>query len=190
MASGAYNYDDDPKHMVFTLARYKFVARMFQGKDRVLEVGCGEGWKSRIVRQAVNHLVAIDSDPALIETAKRNNSEKWPIEFRVADACDITHGNFNGAYCIDLLEHLNEEDEEEFLGKLRFASPVSIIGIPSLESQQYANRPEHINCKTGEELRKKCREFWRQVFIFSMNDEVLHTGYFPMSHYLFALCIS
>ena len=29
---------------------------------------------------------------------------------------------------------------------------------------------------------------FRNVFIFSMNDEVVHTGFYPMAHYLFALC--
>jgi hypothetical protein len=26
------------------------------------------------------------------------------------------------------------------------------------------------------------------VFLFSMNDEVVHTGFYPMAHYLFAVC--
>ncbi len=30
--------------------------------------------------------------------------------------------------------------------------------------------------------------FFERVFIFSMNDEVLHTGFHPMSHYIFSLC--
>ena len=32
------------------------------------------------------------------------------------------------------------------------------------------------------------RRHFNNVYLFSMNDEVLHTGYKPMSHYLFALC--
>jgi hypothetical protein len=27
------------------------------------------------------------------------------------------------------------------------------------------------------------------VFIFSMNDEVVHTGFYALAHYLFALCV-
>ena len=30
---------DDPKRLAFTFARYKFVAKMFSGFERVLEVG-------------------------------------------------------------------------------------------------------------------------------------------------------
>ena len=70
-------------------------------------------------------------------------------------------------------------------------SGVLILGMPSLESQKYASeasRLGHINCKTGDELNKFCRQYFDNVFSFGMNDEVLHTGFFPMSHYLFVVC--
>jgi hypothetical protein len=31
--------------------------------------------------------------------------------------------------------------------------------------------------------------YFHNVFIFSMNDEVVHTGYYKMAHYLLALCV-
>ena len=33
-------------------------------------------------------------------------------------------------------------------------------------------------------------KFFRNVFMFSMNDEVLHTGFEKMSNYIFALCVN
>ena len=30
-------------------------------------------------------------------------------------------------------------------------------------------------------------KFFHNVFIFSMNDEVIHTGFYPMAHYLWAI---
>ena len=32
-------------------------------------------------------------------------------------------------------------------------------------------------------------ELFNNVFLFSMNDEVLHTGYYRMSNYLLTLCV-
>jgi hypothetical protein len=29
--------------------------------------------------------------------------------------------------------------------------------------------------------------YFQNVFVFSMNDEVVHTGFSPMAHYLFAM---
>ena len=67
-----------------------------------------------------------------------------------------------------------------------------IVGTPSLEGQTYASEPSrmlHINCMSGEGLRALAKRFFHHVFMFSMNDEVVHTGFMPMAHYLFALCI-
>jgi hypothetical protein len=38
------------------------------------------------------------------------------------------------------------------------------------------------------ELKKTMQQFFHNVFMFSMNDEVVHTGYHPMAHYLLAVC--
>lgn len=185
-----YDYGEDPKHLVFTLSRYKFVAKMLQGKRRVLEVGCAEGWKSRIVRQSVEHLTAVDNDPQLILKAQKEMDPRWPIDFQVLDPLVTVLERHDAVYCLDVLEHLEPERTDKFLENLRYCAPVCIIGTPSKESQAYSKRPEHINCKSGEELRDACKKFWLEVFMFGMNDEVLHTGYLPMSQYLFALCIA
>src|SRR3990167_5246038 len=55
-------YEEDPKRLCFTLARYKHVAKMLEGMGHVLEVGCADGFGSRIVRQHVSKLTAIDAD--------------------------------------------------------------------------------------------------------------------------------
>ena len=55
-------YLQDPKTLVFRSARYKFVAHMLRGKRRVLEVGCGDAFMSRIVQQEVGDLIAVDFD--------------------------------------------------------------------------------------------------------------------------------
>jgi len=59
----SWAWTDDPKRLAFTLSRYKFVAKMLDGRSHVLEVGCGDGFGSRVVRQAVGGLTAIDTDP-------------------------------------------------------------------------------------------------------------------------------
>ena len=45
----------------------------------------------------------------------------------------------------------------------------------------------HINCKTEEQLRGFMQRHFDNVFIFAMNDEVVHTGFGPMAHYRLAL---
>ena len=67
-------FEKDPKHLAFTLSRYKFVAKMFQGKDSVLEVGCGDGFGTTIVAQSVKSLIGIDYEAYSIENSAKN---KW-----------------------------------------------------------------------------------------------------------------
>ena len=71
------------------------------------------------------------------------------------------------------------------------AAGTMIIGMPSLESQPYASalsKEGHVNCKTMPDLKAVMQGHFHNVFMFSMNDEVVHTGYHKMAHYLFALC--
>ena len=39
------------------------------------------------------------------------------------------------------------------------------------------------------ELARVMARHFENVFLFSMNDEVVHTGFHPMAHYLFTLCV-
>ncbi|MGA8318453.1 MAG: SAM-dependent methyltransferase, partial [Bradyrhizobium sp.] len=67
---------------------------------------------------------------------------------------------------------------------------VLIVGMPSLESQAYASpgsKAGHINCKTGPDLKSLIGEFFHSVFLFSVNDEVVHTGFHKMAHYIIAM---
>ena len=40
-----------------------------------------------------------------------------------------------------------------------------------------------------EQLENYLSKFFKNVFTFGMNDEVLHTGYNKMCHYVFAICV-
>ena len=66
-----------------------------------------------------------------------------------------------------------------------------IIGMPTLESQKYASflsKIGHVNCKNKYELKMFLYNFFTNVYMFSMNDEVIHTGFDKMSNYIFAVC--
>ena len=41
-----------------------------------------------------------------------------------------------------------------------------------------------MNCKSGDALKRTLERYFHTVFVFSMNDEVVHTGFYPMAHYL------
>jgi len=191
----SWAWTDDPKRLAFTLSRYKFVAKMLDGRSHVLEVGCGDGFGSRVVRQAVGGLTAIDTDPQFIETARETMNEKWPVEFRVHDVlAEPVSGRFDAIYSLDVLEHIPADLERIFLDHMLApldAHGVCVVGMPSAQSQVHASPLSvqgHVNCKDQPGLRALLAAYFHHVFLFSMNDEVIHTGFQAMSHYNIALC--
>ena len=66
----------DPKRLVFTLSRYKFVAKMLSGKNSVAEIGCGDGFGARIVKQEVGKLTITDYDSYFIKRFEDIASEE------------------------------------------------------------------------------------------------------------------
>ena len=46
-------WPDDPKRLAFLLSRYKFVAKMLDGKKSALEIGCADAFGTCIVRHVV-----------------------------------------------------------------------------------------------------------------------------------------
>jgi 2-polyprenyl-3-methyl-5-hydroxy-6-metoxy-1,4-benzoquinol methylase len=188
-------WENDPKRLAFVLSRYKFVAKMFAGLRSVLEIGCADAFGTRLVQQEVPDVTVIDFDPIFIEDVRARMSPRWPMKTLVHDMLQgPVVGNFDSAFSMDVLEHIPKESEDKFLrnivGSLG-AHGSLILGTPSIQSQPYASiqsREGHINCKYGKGLKELALRHFHRVFLFSMNDEVVHTGFSPMAQYLIALC--
>lgn len=187
---------DDPRRLVFTLSRYKFVAKMLSGCKNVLEVGCADAFATRIVMQEVERLSAVDFDPVFVNDVRRRMTERWRFDCFAHDPCEgpVPGGPYDGVFSLDVLEHVDPARESRFLAGLAGSlTPhgTVIIGMPSLESQPYASaasKAGHVNCKTQPELKRVLSGLFHNVYVFGMNDEVVHTGYSKMAQYLFALC--
>jgi 2-polyprenyl-3-methyl-5-hydroxy-6-metoxy-1,4-benzoquinol methylase len=190
------NWYSDPRRLAFVFSRYKFIAKMLSGKNRVLEIGCGDGFPIPIVLQEVGSVHGIDIDAVFIEDIRERRDERWPFTAEIHNMLDgpVRQAPFDAAYSLDVIEHIDPAHEQSFVRnavKSITDAGVLIIGAPSLESQQYASplsKVGHVNCKSGSALKALMLEYFHSVFMFCMNDEVLHTGYFPMAQYLFAVC--
>ena len=188
---------DDPKRLAFMFARYKFVSKMLAGAKHVLELGCGDGIGARIVRQSVGAVTAVDFDGDFIRSARDVASDRWPVTFIVHDLLSgPVSGRFDGIYSLDVLEHIQPAQEDLFIENLLASLDphgVVILGMPSLASQAYASAHSkigHVNCKDQPEFKVLMLKYFHNVFMFSMNDEVVHTGSHAMSHYNLALCVA
>ena len=186
---------DDQRRMAFLMARYKFVAKMLSGRGKIAEVGCADAFCTRIVLQEVDHVTVFDFDPIFIDDVRAQMNARWPLEAIVHDILEgPLPGRFDGIYSLDVLEHIHQKREDLYLTNLKRSLTehgVVIVGSPSLESQAYASsvsKAGHVNCKSGQDMKAMLQRHFHTVFLFSMNDEVVHTGFYAMAHYLFALC--
>jgi hypothetical protein len=186
---------DDPRRLTFLLARYKFVAKMLAGHRNVGEVGCGDAFGTRVVLQEVPDVTVYDFDPLFIQDVRARRDERWPLKAEVHDIVAAPLPRKHEAlFSLDVIEHIAPMNEHAYLANLCESlteNGLLMIGTPSLESQAYASPPSkagHINCKTSTELKALLEKYFEHVFVFSMNDEVVHTGFSSLAHYLFALC--
>lgn len=184
----------DPRHLVFHLSRYKFVAKMLSGRKNVLEIGCGDAFGSRLVRQEVRGLTVSDFDRVFIDDAISRMSGPWQFKALTHDPSKgPVPGKFDAVYALDVLEHVPKAEEKRFMtGMLESLdrNGVAILGMPSLESQPHASeisKKGHINCKSMPDFKALMSKYFHNVFMFSMNDEVVHTGFHKMANYLLAI---
>ena len=192
------SFRSDPKRICMQFSRYKFCAKMLRGKTRVLEVGCGDAPGVPMMLQFVNSVVGVDIEKALIE----DNTLRFKKEN--IDRCkflthDIIKGpvdeKFNGVYSLDVLEHIPKKYENKFMENIVSSltpHAVCVIGSPNITAREYANpsaKKGHVNLKSAETLEELLTKFFHNVFIFSMNDEIVHMGFYPMAHYLIGVGI-
>lgn len=190
----SYSLINDPKHMCFVLSRYKFCAKLLEGKHSVLEIGSGDGFGLPIMAQAVGHLYAADWDSRLVEGNAQRLNHLTNVTYLHIDlnalAPDI---KVDAAFAIDVIEHVDPANEASFMENiLRCLNDdgVLIVGTPNITADQYAterSRIQHINLKSMGSLRALVEQYFTNVFMFGMNDEVIHTGYHAMCHYIWAL---
>ncbi len=187
-------WNTDPRHLGFLLARYKFVAKMLEGKKRVLEVGSGDAFGIKVVAQTVEYIHALDWEPLLLED-NRARLEGVNCTFGCLDITkERPEGElFDAAYSLDVIEHIPAELENAFMDNIaKSLGPdgIFILGTPNVTASQYASAASaegHINLKSHGQMRDLLGQHFANVFMFSMNDEVVHTGYGPMAHYLLGM---
>lgn len=187
----------DMKHSGFSLARYKFAAKLLSRVSSlsVLELGCNEGLGALMFEQNTDMTgyLGMDLDKDAISWAERNiGNEK--ITFAQGDFLqkDI-EGIYDGIVSLDVIEHIDPEKEDDFVSVMHSHMSdrgVAIIGTPSIYMTPYASeasRVAHINLYDQDRLYELMNRFFENVFIFNMNDEIVHTGFDKMSCYIFGV---
>lgn len=190
-------YHTDPKQFAFYFSRYKFCAKLLAGKGSVLELGCGDGMGTQVIAAEVEKLIATDIDEFSLENNRERNAAADNVEFKYFDFRENAYTEqLDAIYTIDVIEHIYPEEESKVMANAVNSLKdhgVMIIGTPNKSAEQYASKWSkigHINLKTHSSLRELGLTHFHNVFMFGMNDEVVHTGFPDMCHFLWALCVT
>lgn len=178
------------------LARYKFSAKMLSCQDIVLDLGCGNGYGafffSHFAKRVFGVDIAIDAKKLSAKWAREN------IEFLNGDINDLPPAVLSQAFdsivSLDVIEHLPKENGVAMVRQSRDIlneRGLLILGAPSTHSRKYRSqqsKDQHLYEYDPEELREICEKFFPRTLLFTMNDEMVHTGFSKLAWYFFILC--
>ena len=179
--------------LLIRLARYKFVAKMLRPSDRVMEVGSGSGLGSIFLSQYCGSVLGVDVKNTEVEEANRLNKRE-NVDFVVADIFNSDlDSKFDVVTSLDVIEHMSEEDGQRLIeAKVEHLNEYGmvIIGSPSIYSYPYQSRisqVSHVKCYDMLELQSLMDRYFHRTLAFSMNDEIVHTGFHKMAWYYFMI---
>ena len=184
--------------LLFILARYKFAVKMMANRKnlRVLDLGCNDGLGDLMIWQDCNcqQVVGVDFDEDAIGWA-RDNIARDGLGFICQDfmGVDVYPTGGDCVVSLDVIEHIPVEQEDMYFQTIcrnLKGDGFAVIGTPNKTMQPYAspwNKIAHINNYDQQRLYETMCKYFENVFIFGMNDEVLHTGMYPMASYIMAL---
>lgn len=106
--------------------------------DLALEIGCGNGYGTKIIKKHFNPkaMIAIDLDEKMIEIAKKRNKEP-SIRFRVMDASglDLPDNHFDAIFDFGIIHHIpNWRDSLKELKRVLKPNGEVILEEASIES--------------------------------------------------------
>ena len=106
---------------------------------------------------------------------------------------DLPDEPYDAVVTFDVIEHILPQNADNFMAKVTAnLSPygIAIVGTPNLTAREYASAAAnagHVNLYSGERLEQEMLRHFTQVFMLGANDELVHTGFLPMAHYLIAV---
>ena len=194
----------DPKRFGFVMSRYKFACKMMRLCKNIVEIGCGEGIGAlTFLAETKANILCLDFDEIQINYAKNRllpailkAQPTWGsrVRYEIRDLASsplVTPAD--GVASLDVIEHVDKSEERQFMSNIVNALEpygIAVIGTPNACASAFASersRIGHINLFTSERLEALLRDYFKQVFMFSMNDEIVHTGFNSLAHYIFAV---
>jgi 2-polyprenyl-3-methyl-5-hydroxy-6-metoxy-1,4-benzoquinol methylase len=124
----------------------------------------------------------------------RSINRRENVEFKVGDFFELEAvTQYDVVVALDIIEHMPVEQGHKLTAAVaRHLKPngMAVIGTPSIYSHEYQgqlSKASHVKCYDQQELVALVENYFGRTLVFSMNDELVHTGFPKMAWYYFVL---
>jgi len=158
----AYHNNISPKH-IYNWGMHNFFLKHVNKNMTVLDIGCGEGFLTAKIASKTKRVVAYDSNPKYIETAKRKNNAS-DIQYFIGDALkDLPKGRYDCVILSSILTFVGDVDL--FLNKLHGLTDTLLIRETRYDNHYFVLLSQEFGIKksdyyefTKEELINKLKQ--------------------------------
>jgi SAM-dependent methyltransferase len=137
------------------LERYEFAARKLHGASSILDIACGVGYGSGLLKHSLRAamVIGVDSNAEAIDYATARYARAG-LSFVVADAMTFEGGPFDAVVSLETIEHLRDPEQfvERCAAKLLRPGGIFIGSVPITPSMD-AN-PHHMHDFTPRSFSK------------------------------------
>ena len=175
-----FNYN--PLEASIHVARYQ-VAKQFVSGRRVLDIACGEGYGSLLMKQwGAKQVTGVDIDFSAIESAKRNFMVDG-VSFICGDAETLTSNDkFDVIVSLETMEHV--ENEQVYLSKLKSLLAEGGVLILSCPNDHWyfgenESNPYHLRKYTFQDFVSACRPILGDADTWLLGSNIFGYANFP-----------
>jgi len=149
--------------------RYVFAQKRVSGA-RVLDFGCGTGYGSSLLADVADQVLGVDIDTTALDWASQFHN-KPNLKFQICSdfGRNLPAESFDVITCFELIEHLNEEAQREFMENARsLLAPGGelIISTPNpVVTTNYGENPYHLREMDEDEFRDLLGAYFSHVQI-------------------------
>ncbi len=190
------DFISNPLMSAIKLARYKFVAKMLSLNDVVLDLGCGNGYSSYFFSKYCREVTGVDLYASISEVSNKFPADN--LSFIQADILapptEVLNKKVSAVTSIDVIEHFYRDDGEKIIRTYTDIiedNGMMIIGTPNKFSEMYRSKQSkdiHFHEYEPDELKELCDKYFSRTILFSMNDELVHTGFNKLAWFIYAVC--
>lgn len=186
---------DEPLEMIgFTIARYKFACKWLTESDRVMEVGCGEGFGCNFFSRHVQQMVGLDLDQQVVHRCE-SSYQRENLRFVVGDIVNPQlppQADFDAVISFEMIEHITQEEGTKMVANcaahLKEAGLLIISTPRAREDRSVSRQAHHVFEYDYETLHDILGRHFRRVMIFCQNDEYIYAGHPSTAWNYVAVC--